>query len=479
MATKLIGRKEEQEALSQCVQSNMAEFVAVYGRRRIGKTFLVKTFFKEKFDFYLTGIYNGTKAEQLTLFNKQLCAYSNVLYPRVNSWLDAFEQLKHYLSHIKKRKIIIFIDEMPWLDTPRSGFVRALELFWNGWADTKSQIKLIVCGSATTWMISTLFQGRGGLHNRVTKRIKLQPFTLAETEQYLKSNGIVWNRYQIAEAYMILGGTPYYLQKLQKKYSLSQNVDYLFFSKNAELRDEYNFLFRSLFNDSSLYRAVVELLSKKAKGMTRPEMTKALNSPEGGAFSEILENLCNCDFIRKYVAFGKKERDVMYQLTDCFTLFYLKFVKNSSGKGEHLWSNMTDSPTRLAWCGYSFEQLCLHHIYQIKKALGISGVQSAVCSWSAYPDKEHGGAQIDLLIDRKDQVINLCEIKYSKSEYEITKRYNDRLQERRELFRSLTKTRKALHLTMITTYGLKRSMYYGMVQSEVTLNDLFAESPEI
>ena len=473
MATTIVGRSQEQKILHDCYKSDRAELIAVYGRRRVGKTFLVKNFFKNKFDFYTTGIYKGTKREQLQFFNKQLCDCSKMPYPQVDNWFEAFDQLKHYISHIKKDKVVIFIDELPWLDTPRSRFTKAFELFWNSWAADQQKIKLVVCGSATTWMISHLLGSKGGLHNRVTRRIKLSPFTLAETEAYLKSQQIVWNRYQISEAYMILGGTPYYLQMLQKGYSLSQNIDYLFFSENAELRDEYGFLFRSLFNDSAIYRATVELLSKKAKGMTRAEMMKALKLPDGGAFSDILENLCNCDFIRKYSAFGKKERDVLYQLTDLYTLFYLRFVKNRNGRDEHLWSNMIDAPERRTWCGYSFEQLCLHHIPQIKNKLGISGIQSDVCSWTVTADENHKGAQIDLLIDRKDQVINLCEMKYSAGEYEITKRYNDEMQERRELFRAITKTKKALHLTMVTTYGIKDNPYSGMVQSQITMDDLF------
>ena len=393
--------------LEQCYRSERAELIAVYGRRRVGKTYLVKTFFKEKFDFYITGIYKGTKQEQLRFFHRQLCAYSKHDYPQPESWFDAFDRLKEYLSGLKKERIVVFIDELPWLDTPRSGFIKAFELFWNSWAADQPRIKLVVCGSATTWMISHLLGSKGGLHNRVTRRIKLSPFTLAETEAFLQSQHIVWNRYQIAEAYMILGGTPYYLQMLQKRFSLSQNIDYLFFSENAELRDEYGFLFRSLFNDSAVYRATVELLSRKAKGMTRAELLAALRLPAGGMFSEVLENLCNCDFIRRYTAFGKKERDVLYQLTDLFTLFYLRFVRNSSGRDEHLWSNMIDSPERRTWCGYSFEQVCLHHIPQIKKRLGISGIQSDVCSWFAPATEGLRGAQIDLLIDRKDQVINL------------------------------------------------------------------------
>ncbi len=475
MAAQIIGRKQEQEILATCCKSDKAELIAIYGRRRVGKTYLVKTFFKEKFDFYATGIYKGSRKEQLAFFNKQLCDYAKVPYPLTDNWFDAFDQLKHYLSGCKKDRIVVFIDELPWFDTPRSHFVKAFELFWNSWAADQPRIKLVVCGSATTWMISHLLGSKGGLHNRVTRRIKLSPFTLAETEAFLQSQHIVWNRYQIAEAYMILGGTPYYLQLLQKGYSLSQNIDLLFFSENAELRDEYGFLFRSLFNDSAIYRATVELLSRKAKGMTRTELLTALRLPAGGTFSEILENLCNCDFIRPYAAFGKKERDVLYQLTDLFTLFYLRFVRNRNGRDEHLWSNMIDSPERRVWSGYSFEQLCLHHLPQIKNRLGISGIQSDVCSWVVPAAEGHKGAQIDLLIDRRDQIINLCEMKFSTSEYEITKRYNDEMQARRELFRAQTRTRKALHLTMVTTYGIKENPYSGMIQSQVTLDDLFRE----
>ncbi len=469
----IIGRKHERQIFEECYNSDKADLIALYGRRRVGKTYLVKTHFTEKFDFYITGIYQGTKKEQLTFFNKQLREYSGIPYPQVDNWFDAFDQLKHFISSLQKKRVLVFFDELPWLDTPRSRFTKAFELFWNSWAADQPQIKLIVCGSATTWMISRLLGDKGGLHNRVTRRIKLAPFTLAETEEYLNYKGIVWNRYQIAEAYMILGGTPYYLQMLRKGHSLSQNIDYLFFSANAELRDEYTFLFRSLFNDSSSYRSVVELLSKKAKGMTRSEIQTAMKMPEGGKLSEILGNLTNCDFVRKYNAFGKKERDVMYQLSDMFTLFHLRFVKNSNGRDEHLWSNMIDSPERRSWCGYSFEQLCLHHIQQIKKSLGINGIQSDVCSWSVQADKDTKGAQIDLVIDRRDQVVNLCEMKYSTGRYEITKKYCEEMQQRRELFRTVTKTRKALHLTMVTTYGIANNPYSDMIQSQVTLDDLF------
>ncbi len=472
----IIGREYERRVLDACYESERAELVAVYGRRRVGKTFLIKNHFNDKIDFYVTGMYNATKKEHLQFFNRQLCAYSGLFYPIVDNWFDAFEQLKHFIINRKDRKVLVFIDELPWLDTPRSNFIKAFELFWNSWAADCNNLKLIVCGSATTWMTARFLGNKGGLHNRVTRRIRLFPFNLAETEMFLESQGIVWNRHQICEAYMIMGGTPYYLQKLEKQYSLSQNIDLLFFSENADLRDEYGLLFRSLFNDSAVYRSVVELLSKKNRGMTRMEIKSAMKMTDGGSLTMILNNLCDCDFIRRYSAFGKKERDVLYQLTDMFSLFYLRYVKNYNGKDLHFWSNSIDSAQHRAWSGYAFEQLCLHHIMQIKQKLGISGIHSDVSSWSQSGNEDRHGAQIDLIIDRNDQIINLCEMKFSSNEFEITKKYYEELQARRELFRTSSKTRKAIHYTFVTTYGLKKNQYEGMIQSQVRLEDLFAIS---
>lgn len=469
---KIIGRKQEIDTLSRCIESDKAELIAVYGRRRIGKTFLVKNLLRDKFDFYTTGIYKGSRQEQLRFFNRQLSEYSGMPYPMVNNWYDAFDQLKHYLSQ-KKGKAIVFLDEMPWMDSPRSGFLKAFEVFWNGWASDHSNIKIIVCGSATTWIMSNLFGNKGGLYNRVTCRIKLQPFTLGECEMFFKSKGIVWNRQQIVEAYMIFGGIPFYLEMVRKGQSLAQTVDSLFFRESGELRSEYDFLFRSLFNESAAYRGVVEALSKKSKGMTRQEIQSSIKMSDGGRLTDILDNLCNCDFIRRYSAFGNKERNMVYQLTDLFTLFHFRYVKGSSVQDENFWSLQTDTPQHNTWCGYAFEQVCLHHIPQIKKALGINGIRSDISAWSCRQTDEHQGAQIDLVIDRRDQVINLCEAKFSNNEYAITADYEKVLRNKVNAFRIETKTRSALHLTMITTYGVAKNAHSSIVTSEVTMDDLF------
>jgi len=469
----IIGRKFEQNILKSCYDSPRSELVVMYGRRRVGKTFLIRQFFGDRFDFFLTGIYDGTKREQLATFNRRLCLHSGEEYPTPEDWAEAFEQLKQYLTSLGERKILVFIDEIPWLDTQKSRFMKNFELFWNEWASMRGNIKLIVCGSATTWMLKNLIHAKGGLYNRSTRKIKLSPFSLCECEHLLAQNGFAWNRYQIAEAYMIFGGIPYYLQILQKEYSLIQNVDILFFKENAELKGEYDILFKSLFKNSTLYRDIVETLAENTKGMTRKQLVDSLKVTDGGSFSDMLDNLENCDFVRAYSAMGKKERDVLYQLTDPFILFHLKFVKGYKGQDENRWSNMIDSPSRRAWSGYSFEQMCLHHIRQIKSKLGISGVSSDIYSWSAKAREGVHGAQIDLLIDRRDQVINLCEMKFSQSPYELTESYLNHMLERMEIFRTDTKTTKALYLTMVTTYGLKPNAYSGMIQSEVVLDDLF------
>jgi len=470
MESKTIGRRDERKILEECYKSGKAEFVAVFGRRRVGKTFLVKQHFKDRIDFYTTGIYEGKKEEQLAAFNKALNQFDKGTYPLVNNWFDAFDQLKTLIAHSQKKRVVVFLDELPWFDTGKSRFVKALELFWNSWGADQPKLMLIVCGSATTWMTQKLIGSKGGLYNRITRSIRLVPFTLGETAEYIEYKAIGFNMAQIVECYMILGGIPYYLDLLQKGKSLAQNIDALFFAPNAPLRTEYKFLFQSLFKDSSNYAKVINLLSTKLKGLSQKEIKDSLNLTDGGTLSEILNNLCDCDFVRKYRAFGKNKRDSLYQLIDLYSLFYLRFVGEDQGKDPHYWSNMNNAPTKTGWQGYAFENVCLHHLPQIREALGIQNIITNACSWMS--NDEQKGAQIDLVLERDDQVVDLCEIKYSGTLYEITKDYANKLTERMNLFKQQTKTRKALHLVMITPFGLKSNLYQGIVQNEITLEDL-------
>lgn len=467
----IIGRQHEQEILYKYANSPKAEFIAVYGRRRIGKTFLVKQFFDDKFDFYITGVYNISRHEQLKRWKEQLVKYSGINMPRPKDWFDAFNQLQAYLETIiKKERVIIFIDELPWLDTPKSGFIRALDLFWNGWASSQKSLKLVVCGSATTWMTNKLLGDKGGLHNRVTRPIRLAPFNLKETEEYLLNNEIEWERKDVLEAYMVFGGVPFYLSLLRPDLTLWQNIDDLFFGQDAILRNEYGFLFSSLFKEAVVYRRIVDILANRLKGMTRKELIQQLKVIDNGKITEALDNLVNCDFLRRYQAFGKKNREMIYQLSDMYTLFYLRFVKNYYGMNEHAWSNMEEG-RRNAWAGYAFEQVCVLHVNQLRRALGIAGIASDVCSW-IYRDKDQS-AQIDLIIDRADKAIDLCEMKYSNHPFELKKDYVEWMRKRRDMFREVTGTEKTLRLTLIASSGVKQNKYSSSLQGKLTADDMF------
>ena len=478
--TTLIGRRHEQDLIREYYESPKAELVAVYGRRRVGKTYLIKQCFDETFDFYFTGSFETPRSTQLTLFKKELERYSGRKLRKPKDWYEAFDALREYISSLHKERVVVFLDELPWMDTPKSGFLSAFSYFWNSWASSVSGLKLFVCGSATTWMLSKFIGDKGGMHGRVNRQIYLRPFTLYETQQFLKSKGVDWEMYQVTEAYMTMGGIPYYIDMLEGNLSLNENIDHLFFQEGAALRTEYDFIFRSLFRNSKVYRSVVELLANSSVGMSRQNIQEAMKMEDGGFLTEVLDNLCKCDFLRQYAAFGKKEQGQMYQLIDLFSLFHLQFVSKFSGQDSHFWSNMQDNPRRTTWQGYAFEQVCLHHIPQIKQKLGISGVLSEVCSWSckAFTDRDgtqHKGTQIDLIIDRRDETINLCECKFSTDAYAISQDYAERLNSRKETFRAVTGTRKSLHTTMITTYGLKRNKYSDTVQREVTMDDLFRD----
>ncbi|MDR2556669.1 MAG: ATP-binding protein [Bacteroidales bacterium] len=468
----IIGRTEEIRRLTDYMESDKAEFIVVYGRRRVGKTFLIKQFFNEQFTFYFSGAENATKAEQLFNFAVALNEYSDKRYPLIDNWQKAFVQLKEYLQGVKTGgKKVIFIDELPWLDNQKSGFLSAFEYWWNTYASSKKDIFLVVCGSATSWIMNKIIKNRGGLHNRITRQIFLQPFTLNETEQFLRAKKIAVTRSQIAEYYMIMGGIPYYLEQLEKQYSLSQNIDNLFFKKTGMLREEYSKLYHSLFKYPEKYMQIIETLAQKRKGLLRDEVAKYSGISNGGGLTDILEELELCGFIAVNDNFATNKKNKIYQLTDFYSLFYLHFVKGKKGTNSNYWSTLTDNTSHKAWAGFSFELLCQSHIEQIKQSLSIGGVVSYISGWRSKEAKN--GAQIDLIIDRNDNVVNLCEMKFSNKEYTINKDYDRILQNKKWTFAEETQTKKALHTTMITTYGVKHNEYWNNIQSEVKMDDLF------
>lgn len=469
----IIGRKSQKQDLVRYHNSDKPEFIIIYGRRRVGKTYLVKEFFESKFTFYFTGTVDVGRSVNLSNFKKALAEYGDTNLSTVRNWGEAFDRLKALLINKREKNVkqVVFIDEMPWLDTRDSDFLSALDYFWNSWASSIPEILFIGCGSATSWITKKLFQNRGGLHNRITGRIYLAPFSLGECEEFFEYNNIVMTRYQMAESYMIFGGIPFYMNLFLSDISLSQNVDRLCFAEQAPLRYEFEELYRSLFRNPHRHIAIVESLAKKRTGMTRIEISKERKLSANGHLSEALRELEQCDFIEKYNDFTKPKHGSYYYLKDPFTLFYLKYMKNNDSKDEYFWTNYMEDGGYRAWCGYAFEQLCRTHIKQMKGKLGISGVSTESTSWRSKDSTP--GVQIDLLIKRRDGVINLCEMKHSKHPYTISKDEASKLERKKAVLIKEVEPKCAIHITMVTTWGLEKKGYSNIVQSEINLGDLF------
>jgi AAA+ ATPase superfamily predicted ATPase len=489
---KIIGRKKEQEDLRSYFESPRPEFLAVYGRRRVGKTFLIKEFFKNDFTFYATGLANAPKSEQLEAFSAAIQAYGNPAEATEvpDSWLKAFIQLKKLVAQSNRAgKKVIFIDEMPWLDTPRSGFLTGLEYFWNSFASSRPDVLLIVCGSVSSWMINKLLRNHGGLYNRVTQRMRLTPFTLLECEEFFRECGCGFSRYQILEFYMVFGGVPHYLGMIRKSLSVTQNIDRLCFAADAPLKNEFNEMLSSLFREPQRHTAIIRALAGKAKGLTREEIISTTKIANGGNLTKALEELEQCGILRRYYGFDRKRKESLFQLVDFFSNFHFRFLVDMREGAEGYWLACSNKPGHGSWSGYAFEQVCLAHLSQIKARLGIAGVIAPAYSWRSRGEEDvrpttaqspasdigepQGGAQVDLVLDRDDNVINLCEMKYVADEFVISKGYDRQLREKRAAFIRQTKTRKAVHITMVTTYGLEHNTYWGNIQSEVTAEDLF------
>lgn len=477
----LIGRLEEKKILENALQSLKAEMVSVIGRRRVGKTFLVKSVYENKLGFDITGIQHATRREQLRNFMMQIAKYADGSFPitEPKDWLEAFYLLSKFLElkpKTENEKQIIFLDELPWLATHKSGFLKGLGWFWNSWA-VNQPIVVVICGSAASWMIKNVIHDKGGLHNRITKRIYLKPFDLWETGQFFKAKNINFDPYQLLHIYMAIGGVPHYLDEIEGGKSASQNIDALCFSENGLLWDEFPKLYSALFDNSKAHVQVIRALARKQKGLTRSEIVQGTPLSEGGSISTVIEELLHSGFISVYLPFGKKKKEGLYRLTDEFSLFYLQFMENNRLGGANIWHQMSKTQAYVSWAGYAFENICFKHLAQIKKALGISGVYATAASYFKKGTEGEDGTQIDLLIDRNDHVINICEIKFYSAEVTIDKVTSLNYRNKIAAFKESTQTRKQVFLTMITTFGVKQNSYsQGLVDASLTMDDLFEKS---
>ena len=475
----IIGRKREIESLMNVFHKKQSQLVAVYGRRRVGKTYLIRELFKEHFVFYHTGI-SPLELEGANLLEAQLSAfYSSLIHygaeatTRPRSWMDAFDRLTQLLEQQKNgKRAVVFIDEMPWMDTPRSGFITAFEHFWNGWGAGQDNLMMIVCGSATSWIQDNLINSYGGLYDRVNAEIQLAPFTLCEAEQMLKMQGVTLSRYDILQLYMTTGGIPMYLSYVERGLSLAQIVDDLFFARKAKLNNEFDRLFNSIFRSPEPYKSVIRLLAKRQSGYSREEISQKIGMASGKALTELLRALEASDFIEYYKPFENNKRNMQYRLIDPFCLFYLSQIDGQQ-RSEHFWRDNENHASLNTWRGRAFENACLYHIGQIKNALGIEGVASNNSSWILKDVGEQHGVQIDLIIDRSDRVVNLCEMKFYNTEFEVKKDYDKKLRERLSWMIEHVSKRHNVQMTLVTTFGLKFGIHSGVFQRVVTMDSLF------
>jgi uncharacterized protein len=424
----------------------------------------------------------GSLADQLANFADSLKkgTGTQIPYKIPGSWREAFQQLQLFLDagpEIKKgAKRVVFLDELPWLNTPRSNFLGALQHFWNMYGSKRKDLILVVCGSAASWMIRQVVRSKGGLHNRLTRQIRLLPFTLAETREYLYSRGMKnLSNYSILQIYMSFGGVPYYLSLIEPGLSPAQVIDSICFSENGPLRFEYDQLYRSLFEASGQHLTVVEFLAKKRTGFSRMEILDGIGMKSGGTATDIFEELEESGFIGSYIPFGKKANDALYRLTDEFSLFHHYWIKplGKQKPGTDYWMTRQTQPRYKSWAGYSFEGISLKHIRELKTALGIAKVATGESPWRHKPTAgaEGSGVQIDLLIDRADGIINLCEMKFYSSEYTVDAGYARELRRKIELFKEQTGARKSIFLTLITTFGVKENTH----STELEVIDLPAD----
>lgn len=476
---KLIGRIEEGKELNRLYESDSPEFIAVFGRRRVGKTFLINELFSTRFSFKFTALSpidensetKITTKDQLKHFKEALHRYGYTGKRRILDWFDAFYALEEMLEIYENERMVVFIDELPWLDSKGSKFVSALEMFWNSWGNCHN-LMLIICGSANSWMTKKILNNYGGLYNRITYEIELYPFTLKECESFFKERNINLSRYDITQTYMVLGGIPYYLERIEGRLSFAQNIDRLFFKKTALLKREFDNLFKSTFKNYELISKIVRLLFKKSIGYTRSEIASLLNLEDGEALGNAFNAITSSGFVIKYRPLIGKEKKLYYKLVDPFCLFYLRFIDGNTSFDEHMFERNYSSQKVSTWRGLMFENICFKHIEQIKNALNIKIVSSETYPFIFFNEGKIE-SQIDLIIDRKDNIVNLCEAKFYCGEYLLTKDDYLKLIHKNELVSLSVNKRKVVSNVLITTFALKKNEYSSIYNNVVTLDDLF------
>jgi len=464
----LVGRSFEKERFNESLQSHRSELIAVYGRRRIGKKYLIRTYFYKHIIFSFTGLRNGILSDQLENFMLELRRVSNQ-YKDVSpdGWLEAFSYLRTYLEGIRKtkKKKVIFIDEFPWVDTMRSGFLPAFENFWNTYCTTRNDLIVVICGSSASYMIKKIIRNRGGLHNRLTRKVKLEPFTLAEVKEFLKYKRVRLPDIEILKLYMTFGGIAEYLEHIQPGDSSVTAIDRICFQKGAQLEYEFDEVFKSLFEEGSYHEQIIQTLAKGPKmGMTRDEILKNKGLTSGGQFSKSLTELIESGFVEQYQSYKSRRKIARYRIFDEFCLFHLQFMLPKKGAS---WTQLYTSNEYTSWAGYAFELLCCKHVQNIKKALKCDQIESLNFSWN------NQQAQVDLVIDRKDNVVMLCEIKFYNDIFYFDEAYAQKIRKKENEFKRETNTKKAVHTIMLSTYGITGAQALGLVSKSLKMDVLF------
>ena len=487
MNEPIIGREKEIAILESRLRSQFAEFIAVYGRRRVGKTYLIKQFFSKRdvILFEQTGLNKGNLKAQLEIFAESLSRafYNGVRMTTPKNWMDALHQLNLSIDMYRDKQVVIFFDELPWLAARKSGFLVALEHFWNVYWTYRKKLKLVVCGSAASWMLENLIYNKGGLHNRITARIRLQPFNLCETKKYLRYLGVNLNNQQILQIYMAMGGIPHYLKEISKGLSAAQNINEICFQKDGLLFDEFDMLFHSLYEEPETYVNIIRTIAKKPKGISRKELIKATKITEGGRLTAQLRSLEEAGFIGGLLPLNKGKRGVYYRVMDEYVLFYLTWIepfkevtKRAIISDAHYWELAIKKPAWQTWTGQTFEAVCFKHANVIRKKLDIEHIAVICGDWQYQPEKysKESGAQIDLVFDREDGCVMLCEIKYSDKPYTVTKEFVEQLKRKEAVYREKTKSKKQIFWVLIAANGVSENQYLkDTIHHVITLEDLF------
>jgi AAA+ ATPase superfamily predicted ATPase len=406
---QFIGRKVEIAQLTALIDLPRPSIAVIYGRRRVGKSELIRHVTQGKNVLSFEGLEGQPKHKQIKNFLFQLSAQSNIREKNISDWPDALILLR---TLTQDGQWIIILDEFQWMANYQNELVSVIKMIWEKYLSQNPDLTLILCGSIASFMKSKVLKS-SALYGRTDYELNLHELNLSEISEFFPGKGSD----EVIDTAMLVGGIPKYLELISEYPSLYDALEPLAFSQDGFFKTEYDRLFASHFGKKPIFMKIIQTLATNPYGLTTGKLAKEMQVASGGTLCHQLDDLESAGFLHSIIPFDKPEGSKLrkYILMDAYVRFYHSIIRGSMKETtppNTQFHAIMSSPRYAAWAGMAFEFLCMRHHKEISRILGFHGIPYTAGPFFQRKTLDTPGVQIDLLFERSDKILVLCEMKY-------------------------------------------------------------------